>query len=232
MLPENRLFWIRGDDDKEYGPVNLEELREWVRENRAGLGTFVRTDQPDAPWQHWQQYPELVALLAEVQATGVAPGSLDQSVLVIAPLPKRILAFILDLILSYILVLPIVTILLLAYMPDLMVALSVAWKTSPYVTPAISTKDDVILELVYMTVVTLYMAGFHAAHGRTPGKSIMRLRVIDQNGNQPCLRKTLLRALALIFSMNLLFLPVAWAFLNPQRRAFHDFVAGTCVVEA
>ena len=75
MLPENRLFWIRGDDDKEYGPVNLEELREWVRENRAGLGTFVRTDQPDAPWQHWQQYPELVALLAEVQAAAKTPDS-------------------------------------------------------------------------------------------------------------------------------------------------------------
>ena len=59
MLPENRAFLIRGDDGQEYGPVDLGELREWVQENRAGVGTAVRLDEPNAPWETWQTYPEV-----------------------------------------------------------------------------------------------------------------------------------------------------------------------------
>jgi uncharacterized RDD family membrane protein YckC len=44
--------------------------------------------------------------------------------------------------------------------------------------------------------------------------------------------KSFLRALVLIFSMSLFFIPFAYAFFNPQRRALHDFIAGTYVVEA
>ena len=91
MLPENRSFFIRGDDGGEYGPVDLDELREWVRENRAGLGTEVRLDEPNAIWHPWQAYPELVALLAEAHATGSAPVP-DQADPIIAPIWKRILA--------------------------------------------------------------------------------------------------------------------------------------------
>ena len=115
MLPENRSFMIRGDDGLEYGPVELDELREWVRENRAGLGTDARLDEPGAPWHPWQNYPELVALLAEAQATSLVP---DQSGLAIAPVGRRIAAFALDLLLIVILYMPIVIPVLLICMPD------------------------------------------------------------------------------------------------------------------
>ncbi len=74
MLSEARVYFIRGDDGEEYGPVDLAELREWVRENRAGIGTEVRRADPDGTWNTWQTYPELVALVAEVNATGPVPG--------------------------------------------------------------------------------------------------------------------------------------------------------------
>jgi uncharacterized RDD family membrane protein YckC len=32
--------------------------------------------------------------------------------------------------------------------------------------------------------------------------------------------------------MGLFFIPFLHVFLNPQRRAFHDLIADTCVVEA
>src|SRR5277367_5676801 len=101
MLPENRSFMVRGDDGQEYGPVDLQELREWVQENRAGLGTDVRLDEPDADWQPWQAYPELIALLAEAHATGGDPA---QPTMIIAPIWRRVIAFGLDLILISILV--------------------------------------------------------------------------------------------------------------------------------
>src|SRR5476651_1741553 len=107
MLPENHSFWIRGDDGQEYGPVDLDELRDWVRENRAGLGTEVRLDElnADAPWHPWQNYPELVALLAEAQATSPVPG---QPGLVIAPIWRRAVAWMMDIMLLAILLNPVV----------------------------------------------------------------------------------------------------------------------------
>jgi uncharacterized RDD family membrane protein YckC len=87
-------------------------------------------------------------------------------------------------------------------------------------------------EIITNACLVLYLTGFHAAHGKTPAKALLRIRVVDQNGQKPGLVKSLLRALMLIFSINLFFLPLTYAFFNPQRRTFHDFVAGTCVVEA
>jgi len=230
MLPETRSFLIRGDDGQDYGPVDLDELRDWVRENRAGLGSDVRLDEPGAPWHPWQNYPELVALLAEVQVTSPVPG---QPALVIAPIGRRVLAFAMDLILSGFLSFPILFALALIYMPDWCVQSALA-SLQPQITlpPELPLNDRIIGSLISDVILACYMAGFHAAHGKTPGKSLLHIRVVDQMGRKPSLVKSFLRALILIISMGLFFIPFLHVFLNPQRRAFHDLIADTCVVEA
>jgi uncharacterized RDD family membrane protein YckC len=229
MLPEKNSFWIRGDDGQEYGPANLDELRDWVRENRAGLGTEVRLDEPNAAWHPWQNYPELVALLAEVRVTSPVPG---QPGLVIAPVGRRVIAFALDLILIIIPVLIICVTLALVFAPDWYVQAVVSGSQHPFNPPDLPLDANVVVNLIYDLMLALYFAGFHAAHGQTPAKALLRLRVVDQSGRKPGPVKAFLRALALIFSMSLLFLPFAFVFFNPQRRALHDLIAGTYVVEA
>jgi uncharacterized RDD family membrane protein YckC len=81
-------------------------------------------------------------------------------------------------------------------------------------------------------VLALYMAGFHAIHGLTPGKALMRIRVIGATGEKPTFVRAFARALVLIVSMGLFFIPFLYIFFNPQRRAFHDIVADTCVVNS
>jgi len=229
MLPENHSFLIRGDDGHEYGPVDRDELRDWVRENRAGLGTDVRLDEPGAPWNPWQSYPELVALLAEAHATSPVPG---QPGLVIAPVGRRVVAFALDLVLISILVTPIFFTLALVFLPDWFAQYVVACSLTPFSFPDLPVNGKLIANLISDSVLALYFTGFHAAHGQTPAKALLRLRVVDPSGRKPGLVKTFLRALALIFSMSLLFIPFAYAFFNPQRRTLHDVVADTCVVKA
>jgi uncharacterized RDD family membrane protein YckC len=230
MLPENRSFMIRGEDGQEYGPVDLGELREWVQENRAGLGTEVRLDEPGSAWQPWQNFPELIALLAEVHVTSPVPG---QPGLVIAPMGKRILACIMDLILSSILTSPIFYVWLTYTVPN--------WQnvfTQVLLQPQTPLPEPIffyvmICNLVSYLALALYTAGFHAAHGKTPGKSLLRLRVVDQNGQKPSLAKSLIRGLVYALSLNYLYgLPLLYAFFNPQRRTVHDLLAGTYVVEA
>lgn len=227
MLPESKDFLIRGEDGLEYGPVSLEELRDWVQENRAGIGTEVRRDEPGAAWKPWQTYPELIALLAEVHVTCPVPGLPG---LVLAPLLRRTLAFGLDLILVSVLVTPIFLTLALAFMPDWFVQYIVQSAQPPFTHPDLPGNAQIFANLVSDFVLLLYFTFFLAAHGKTPAKQLFRIRVVDQQGQKPGLVKSLLRALALVFSMSFLFLPIAYAFFNPQRRALHDFIAGTYVI--
>jgi uncharacterized RDD family membrane protein YckC len=235
MEPENRSFLIRGEDGLEYGPVDLDELRDWVEENRAGLGTDVRLDEPGASWHPWQTYPELVALLAEVNVTSPALGVPGMT---IAPMGRRVAAFALDLILIILLYLPTVVVVTVIYMPDLC-ARYIQYiqyvQDSPQlpITPLeIPLSQQLIFNMIFNLILTLYVTGFLVAHGQTPAKALLRLRVVDQFGEKPSPVRAFLRALVLIFSMNLLFIPLTYAFFNPQRRTLHDFVAGTYVVEA
>ena len=87
-------------------------------------------------------------------------------------------------------------------------------------------------EIVRDSILALYFTGFIAAHGKTPGKALFRLQVVDALGRKPDLAKSFFRAMILIFSICLLFIPLAYVFINPQRRAFHDMIADTYVVEA
>ena len=227
MLPESHHFLIRGEDGLEYGPVSLDELRDWVQENRAGIGTEVRRDEPGADWKPWQTYPELIALLAEVHVTCPVPGLPG---LVLAPFPRRVLAFGLDLVLISVLVTPIFITLALIFLPDWFVHYIVAAAQPPFTHPDVPSQAQIFANLISDFMLLLYFTLFQAAHGKTPAKQIFRLRVVDQRGQRPGLVKATLRALALIFSMSLFFLPLAYAFFNPQRRSLHDFIAGTYVV--
>jgi uncharacterized RDD family membrane protein YckC len=230
MLPENPSFMVRGDDGVEYGPVDLDELRDWVQENRAGLGTEVRRDEPGASWQPWQTYPELVALLAEVQVTSAAP---DQPATSLAPMGRRILAFGFDLILASILSAPLSYLMTYASgIPELEQRFLVALLQPDSPQPPDLMFYGVLGNVLTQTVLVLYFACFLAARGQTPAKSLLRLRVVDATGQKPYFVKSLLRALAMVFSMGLFFLPFLYAFFNPQRRALHDLIAGTWVVEA
>jgi len=230
-MPENSPYVVRGDDGVEYGPVGLTELREWVRENRAGLGTSVRPESDENGWQPWQHYPELVALLAEVRVTGT-PAALP----ILAPLGRRMLAFFGDFVMSLLLIAPL-TMLLYSLLPSDLLAgywfyLQAASQGLTATNP-VPIWFQVIGNAIVLLVPLAYYGGFHALLGRTPGKSLMQIQVVDAQGNKPRFDKALLRAFIYAVSVYYFYgIPLFYAFLNPQRRALHDIAAGTYVVES
>lgn len=78
----------------------------------------------------------------------------------------------------------------------------------------------------------LYFFVFHAARGQTPGKKLLGLRVIDAYGARPGLLRTLLRTVAYVLSLAPCSLGFLWIGFDRERRALHDWVAGTYVVRA
>jgi uncharacterized RDD family membrane protein YckC len=229
-MAENTAFFVRGDDGEEYGPVDLGELREWVTENRVGLGTNVRLDAPGGAWNAWQYYPELVALLAEVHATGaVIPTALP----VLAPLGRRATAGVVDLFLSFALAMPLALVSIFTLPVDLLVRMQDYYHNLTQVQPAFPVWFIVMFNLICFGLPYLYYAGFVAAHGRTPAKSIMNLQVVDALGRKPTLGQAFMRAFVFMISVYFFYgIPLFYAFFNPQRRALHDLAAGTYVVES
>jgi hypothetical protein len=69
------MFKIRGVDGKEYGPVAIYQIREWIREGRANQGTMAQ-QTGDMDWKPLGQYAEFADLLG-AKAPVVTPGSAD-----------------------------------------------------------------------------------------------------------------------------------------------------------
>jgi uncharacterized RDD family membrane protein YckC len=150
--------------------------------------------------------------------------------MIIAPLPRRMFAFALDLVLIALLIWPLMMMAIAFCPPAILMQLETAVQSGNYVTVQLSYY--VLFNGIVYGVVILYLAGFHWAHGQTPAKTLLRLRVVDRHGRKPEGWRALVRSLVLCLSILPWFLPFFFVFFNPQRRALHDLAAGTCVVEA
>ena len=67
---------------------------------------------------------------------------------------------------------------------------------------------------------------------RAPGKRLLGLMVIDVYGERPGLARTLLRTSGYLVSAALFSLGFLWIGFDRERRALHDWLAGTYVVLA
>jgi TM2 domain-containing membrane protein YozV len=68
------MYKIIGADGQQYGPVNLEQMRRWIAENRVRADTLVQAEGT-ADWKPLSSFPELVAELRSAPPT-IGPGSL------------------------------------------------------------------------------------------------------------------------------------------------------------
>ncbi|HYG35378.1 MAG TPA: GYF domain-containing protein [Clostridia bacterium] len=71
------MYKIIGADLREYGPVTLEQLRQWITEGRVNGQTLVQPAGATG-WRPLSTFPELAAVLAEASsAGGAAPADLQ-----------------------------------------------------------------------------------------------------------------------------------------------------------
>lgn len=79
-------------------------------------------------------------------------------------------------------------------------------------------------------VVLLYHFLFLWLRGQTPGKQLVGVRVVDVWGERPSLGRALLRSAMMFLSVAGAGLGVLWIAADRERRALHDWVAGTYAV--
>lgn len=65
----------------------------------------------------------------------------------------------------------------------------------------------------------------------TPGKLLLRLRIVDaHSGGEPCLRQWCLRYVGYVLSSVPLLLGFFWVLWDPRCQGWHDKLAGTVVI--
>ncbi len=75
-----------------------------------------------------------------------------------------------------------------------------------------------------------YFCGFHVLRGQTPGKRLLGIMVISSCGERPSIARSLLRTGAYLLSALPVSIGFLWVGFDRERRALHDWVAGTYVV--
>ena len=77
--------------------------------------------------------------------------------------------------------------------------------------------------------VVYYIAAWMLA-GRTIGKGIMGLRIVQVEGKAISFRVALFRFIGYYISAAVLFLGFIWVLFDDERRGWHDKLTGTCVI--
>ena len=83
------MYKIIGSDNKEYGPISTEVLRQWIAEGRANGQTKVLPEGA-TEWKTIAEVPELAALLNVTTAPAAAPGPISAPAPIsLPPVPRN-----------------------------------------------------------------------------------------------------------------------------------------------
>jgi uncharacterized RDD family membrane protein YckC len=166
------------------------------------------------------------------------PGGEDEGaeVGVYAGLGRRIVAFIVDIIL--ILLLDAVAVAVLGLFRGLQNLYFFAVQQAPI--ESITTEGTsaalfgsiiAAYGIVIIVIPWLYYAGFESSRSQaTPGKLLMRIVVTDLEGNKPSFARVTLRHFAKFISILIIFLGFLMIGLTKKRQGLHDKIAGCLVL--
>lgn len=84
--------------------------------------------------------------------------------------------------------------------------------------------------IVFTLMGAVYFTYFHAAFGQTPGKMLLKLKVIGTTGRGLTYGAALLRWFCYILSLLPFYMGFIWAAFDGKKQAWHDKLAGTLVI--
>jgi len=176
--------------------------------------------------------------IVSIPATPIATPEEDEGsdVGIYAGLGRRIVAFIVDLIL--ILLLDAVTVAFLGLFRGLQNLYffavrhaSVDSLTTEGTSAALFGSIIAAYGIVIIVIPWLYYAGFESSRSQaTPGKLLMRIVVTDLDGNKPSFARVTLRHFAKFISTLVIFLGFLMIGLTSKRQGLHDKIAGCLVL--
>jgi uncharacterized RDD family membrane protein YckC len=86
--------------------------------------------------------------------------------------------------------------------------------------------------LVVVVFVFWYYIYFWTTKGQTPGKLVMKIKVVATDGSQVTAGKAFLRVIGYLISNLIFALGFIWILFDTDKQGWHDKIAGTYVVRA
>lgn len=243
------MYKILGSDGKEYGPVTLGNIVEWIRDGRANLQTKARKGD-ETEWKTLGDFPEFVP--TGVAPTFTAPPPLEAepiSETVAKPfgelrvpidlplpqagLPRRFAAATIDGVLQW-----------LCWMPAGMAASAVISEhlvktgTPSFEVMINAATSSVPKSLPYLLALVILQTTLLCLRSQSVGKLLLGLRIVSVRDGTPGgpVRAYLLRGLLtwIIESVpivgKLYWLVDSFSIFREDQRCLHDLIAGTKVV--
>jgi len=68
------MYFIQGADQKQYGPITAEQLRQWIGENRLNRTSLCRTEE-STEWKPLADFPEFSDAFGSIPAALSSPGN-------------------------------------------------------------------------------------------------------------------------------------------------------------
>lgn len=96
-----------------------------------------------------------------------------------------------------------------------------------------SLVESGVIWIYYLMVLFLdmiYFTWFHGSIGQTPGKMLMRLRIVQATGEPMTFGLAFLRWVGYLISTLAVYLGFIWIAFDRRKQGWHDKVAGTIVV--
>jgi uncharacterized RDD family membrane protein YckC len=88
----------------------------------------------------------------------------------------------------------------------------------------------IFIWVFFLLLTIAYFTYFHGATGRTPGKMLLGLQVIGEDGTPIGFGAAFLRAVGYLVSGVILNLGFIWAAFDKRKQGWHDKIAGTVVI--
>lgn len=84
--------------------------------------------------------------------------------------------------------------------------------------------------LAIMVITWGYLIYFWTTTGQTIGKKVMKIKVVDTQGQPLTIGKAILRVIGYAVSGMVFYLGFLWILWDPEKQGWHDKIAGTYVV--
>lgn len=237
-------YRIIGADGREYGPVSLVELSEWIEDGRVGHQTMVWRNDEER-WLRATERPELrwdlpsPPVLDEIQETVASTTAPSVPVFYPASFWIRAAAFGMDWIITN----STSSLLLSPWKNEIETAMKLTQgyadtmlknpEAMPLPTETLPPMLTVMASLLVLAGVSLiYHVGCNGRFGRTPGKFLCGLRIVNWDGSRLGYRRAFERYAAELMSVLTFGAGYLMALFSPSRLALHDVIAKTRVIHA
>jgi uncharacterized RDD family membrane protein YckC len=220
-------YKIIGGDGHEYGPVTLEEIRQWCEDGRVAPGTLVWLSE-DRRWLPAGARDELKWDLQSPAAPPVLPPPPVAEELQPAGFWVRSAAYVVDAMMMVFLV----SIVTYPWQAEFAAIGNAALAQLKSATPdmAVIFRFWKASLLVDLPVSFVYFVGFNTLRGATPGKQMLGLRILNADGSRLTFGRAFLRHCGEWISRFTLGAGFLLVLFTPQKQALHDLLAHTRVV--